>query len=224
MMTKTDAPEEGKVHFVASQCPHSGCWYWMRWSFFLPSLKIEYTLVIFVKLMLQHFVQFGQSVIEFFNIFRWFVWIVASIFISRGKHWIRNILNVALRDILQSWVQGKTEMTGEWGTWAEEVASLPSSRQIGRALALVFPFNLDQTWNQDQLHSWKPKPSKASARPLSWKAAAHHLDLGHLKAIPLSNPSQKPFMRVARLYDWFKWCPNITWPLQCKIVDYKLYC
>ena len=132
MMTKTDAPEEGKVHFVASQCPHSGCWYWIRWSFFLPSLKIEYTFVIFVKLILQHFVQFGQSVIQFFNIFRWFVWIVASIFISRGKHWIRNILNVVLRDILQSWVQGKTEMTGEWGTWAEEVASLPSSRQIGR--------------------------------------------------------------------------------------------
>ena len=37
-------------------------------------------------------------------------------------------------------------------------------------------------------------------------------------------PSQKPFMRVARLYDWFKWCPNITWPLQGKIIEYKLYC
>ena len=85
MMTKTDEREQGKVHFVASQCPHSGCWYWIRWSFFLPSLKIECTLVIFVKLMLQHFVQFGQSVIQFFNIFRWFVWIVASIFYTQRK-------------------------------------------------------------------------------------------------------------------------------------------
>ena len=136
--------------------------------------------------------------IQFFNIFRWFVWIVASILYCIIKYWIQIFLNIALRDVLQSWVQGKTEMTLQWGTWAQEVASLPSIRQIGRAL--VFPLNLDKIWNQDQLHSWKPKPSKASARPLSWKAAAHALELGHLKATPLSNPSQKPFMRVARLY------------------------